>query len=110
MTEAELQAEVTALCDHLGLNWHHCPFARRCDGTPGFPDLVIAGPLGVIFRELKSQDGQTSAGQDLWGWMLSGRHQQSVQGSGACAVSLYAIWRPADWRSGLIRSQLEALR
>jgi len=98
VTEAELLAEVTALCDRLGLLWHHDPDSRRTEGSAGFPDLVIAGPRGVLFRELKSAAGDTSAEQDLWGWTLTCLHHH-----------LWRIWRPADWRLGAIRTELAAL-
>ena len=96
MTEGELQHEVVKLASDLGLLVHHCPDARRCYGQ-GLPDLIIAGPGGVIFRELKSDDGETTAQQDLWGWTLS-------RGGAS-----WAVWRPADWCSGAISSMLEKL-
>ena len=70
MTEAELVIEVIKMCAQLGLLWHHCHEARTCLGPRGLPDLIITGPHGLIFAEIKSEDGETSPGQDLWIWTL----------------------------------------
>ena len=109
MTETELQAEVERMCAARGLLYHHCARAVRCVGTPGLPDLIIAGEHGVIFAELKSEDGETSAVQDNWLWTL----QQTVGllASEYCAGYLSAeVWRPCDAASGYIATQLEAIR
>lgn len=98
MTEAELQHRIQAECTRRGLLWHHCPGATWCRGPRGFPDLVIAGPGGVIFAELKTEDGDTSAGQELWIWTLTV--------AGVVAVVL----RPADLDSGRITRLLEAIK
>lgn len=95
MTEAQLQAAVLELCKLRGLLAYHVHDSRR--SAAGFPDLVIAGPGGVIFRELKSEAGETSAEQDLWGWVL-------CRGGAS-----WQIWRPADWYSGAISYVLEQL-
>lgn len=101
MTEAELQAEVIAECERFGLLWHHCPFGRRCDGSPGLPDLIIAGERGVIFRELKTEAGQTSADQDRWAWDLTRPEGGFFR---------WGIWRPSDLESGRIKDELGCLR
>lgn len=109
MTEADLLAEVTALCDRLGLLWHHDPDPHRfglrrirewfrARGRPGFPDLVIAGPGGYLFAELKSDDGDTSAEQDMWAFYLT-RDE----------ANRWTLWRPADCTSGRIRNELHRL-
>jgi hypothetical protein len=99
VTEKELQRRVEAQCSRRGLLWHHCRDPRlSCRGSRGFPDLVIAGPGGVIFTELKADDGDTSAGQDAWIWTLTA--------SGAIAV----VMRPADLATGRITERLEEIR
>lgn len=98
MTEAELAAEVTAAATSMGLLWHRCADSRRCRGSRGFPDLVIAGPAGILLAELKNDHDVTSADQDLWAWMLAGS-----------AIWAYRLWRPADWRSGRIRAELAGI-
>lgn len=103
MTETELQREVQALCDELGLLWHHCRDSRACDGPRGLPDLIVAGPRGVLFAELKSEDGDRSADQDLWGWTLTRAAE------GESRRMNYRLWRPAHLASGLIATELRRI-
>jgi hypothetical protein len=102
VTEGQLVAEILALVDRAGLLAHHCHDSRHCSGPAGFPDLVIAGPGGVIFREVKSEHGETSSSQDMWGYRL-------LYAAPPFLPPLYAIWRPADLESGLIRGELNTL-
>ena len=104
--ERALQRAVERLCDELGLLWHHCGRPVTCSGRDGLPDLIAAGPGGLVIPELKSQDGITTAGQDLWGWTLT--RAWSRMGA-ASHPSGWAVWRPDDLESGLIRSQLERI-
>lgn len=108
MTETELLHDVTRLAAAKGLLVHHCTDSRRCDGHRGFPDLVIAGPKGLIFAELKAAGGETSADQDLWLWML---HEIDNRCSCECErrCSLDAVWCPADLESGRIEQALALL-
>ena len=64
MTESEFQKQVTDLCDWLRLKWHHETDSRR--SKAGFPDLVICGPGGVIFAELKTKAGRLRPEQQEW--------------------------------------------
>lgn len=89
--EREFCQLIAAAAMGMGLLVHWCPDSRRCVGRRGFPDLVIAGPRGLLFREVKMEDGDTSPDQDLWAWTL-GRW--------------WGIWRPSDWDSGTIGKQL----
>lgn len=95
MTEKQLLESVLNACMWLKLLAYHVRDSRG--SAAGFPDLVIAGPRGVIFRELKSADGETTAEQDLWMWTL-------CKSGADCQV-----WRPADWYSGAVRARLEQL-
>lgn len=63
----------------------------------GWVDWVIQGRSGTLFRELKSEAGQLTPDQRIVGSRLS-RH--------GCD---WAIWRPRDLASGLIRAQLEMI-
>jgi hypothetical protein len=102
VTERQLQADVEGQLMQLedrGVVWHHCPDPRRCHGPRGLPDLVIAGPGGLVLAELKSADGELSAEQQAWQWALQ-------RGRG---VTSHRLWRPADLSSGRIRSQLALL-
>lgn len=93
MTEAQWQRRITDLCDLLGLMWHHETDSRR--SKKGFPDLVIAGPNGVIFAELKSNTGKVSDAQQAW-------VRQINTGGGEAWV-----WRPTHW--DLVMRRLYAL-
>ena len=57
--------------------------AWRTDGK-GFPDLVLAHQTrGVLFAELKTDDGKMSAGQLVWRAALVNNAE-------------YHLWRPQD--------------
>lgn len=93
MTEAEFQQRITDLCDTLGLTWTHFrpaveksgKWATPLSGRKGWPDLVIAGPGGVLFVELKTDNGRLSADQQHWLDMLH---------DGGCECH---VWRPKKW-------------
>lgn len=97
MTETELQYQVAELCAELGLHHHHGSDSRKDLAVPGFPDSVIVG-AEILFRELKSCDGVLEPAQRRWGSRITR------------AGGNWAVWRPADWHSGVIRHQLEAIR
>lgn len=82
LTEEQFQRQVTDLCDLLGLKWHHETDSRR--SKAGFPDLVIAGPYGVVFAELKTEKGRVSKGQQEW-----------IDALDASQQSVY-VWRPSQ--------------
>lgn len=82
MTEAVLLANVVEACRWLGLHCYHTHDSRR--SVPGFPDLVIAGPGGVLFRELKAAS-RLSRQQSDWITAL------------ARAGADVTVWRPEHW-------------
>lgn len=94
MTEAELQAEITKMCDERGLVWIHAPDARRV--RKGWVDLIILGK-GALFVELKSTDGRRSM------------KQIEMAESLLLAGLPYRLWRPADLGSGVIENELNEL-
>lgn len=96
MSEAELQQCVADACSRLGLLHYHSHDSRRSE--PGFPDSVIIGPGGILFRELKSRDGTLRPEQRRWGSRIT-------QAGGD-----WSTWRPRDWEDGTILRQLQALR
>lgn len=105
MTEKDFQTAVIDLCRILRLRVAHFRPARTGKGwvTPvqadgaGFPDLVVVGPNGVAFRELKSQSGrQTDLQRD---WMTD------LSKAGADAD----LWRPNALKDGTIVQALERL-
>jgi hypothetical protein len=94
-SERDFQRAVIDLIRWLGLHYFHDNDSRR--NRAGFPDLVVAGQGGFIFRELKSETGRLRPEQLDW---LS----RLTQG-GADA----AIWRPSDMASGRIKEELTAI-
>ncbi len=71
--------------------WHHCRDSRHCDGPPGLPDLLFAGPGGLMMPELKASTLGRSPGQTSWKWTLR-------------AAGVYApLWTQRDFPSGVER-------
>lgn len=99
MSEAELQKAILELTRWLGLLAFHSGDSRR-DSCAGFPDLVISGSRGVIWREIKTEKGRLRPEQMDWISRLT---------QGGADV---AIWRPSDLQpeGGRIRAELEAIR
>lgn len=95
MTERQLQQSVTDLCRVFHLLCYHTRDSRG--SAAGFPDLVITGPRGIIFAELKTAHGKTTIEQRCW--------EAGIREAGGS----YALWRPAHWHSGEIREALAAL-
>lgn len=95
MTEAQLQQAITDLCRYLALYVYHTHDSRR--SARGFPDLVIAGPGGIAYRELKSDTGALTVDQRAWGRVL------------ADAGGNWSVWRPGEWHSGRVPRELFAL-
>lgn len=106
ISEDELLTTVLGMATTFGVLTAHFRPAKTSAGwrTPvsgdgkGFPDCVLVGPGGVLFRELKSGDGRLSPEQTVW---LS-----ALAGAGADA----GVWRPADLREGRIEAQIRAIR
>lgn len=101
-TEARFTRQVLTMAQHLKLLTHFCADARKCAGRRGFPDLIIVGKYGIVFAELKTDEGETSLEQDLWLWTLDAA-------CGRSAVVSVALWRPCDLRNGVIEGALRAL-
>lgn len=106
MSEKELLSSVLDLCSRLRLRAAHFPPLLTPDGrwitsgqgdAKGFPDLVIVGPGGVLFAELKTDTGRVEPAQRMWLDALA---------AGAARVR---VWRVRDWRSGAIARDLQAL-
>lgn len=94
-SEKGFQNIVVAMAKRRGLLVYHTHDSRR--SQPGFPDLVIVGPGGLIFRELKSPTGKATFDQMQW--------LQTLAATGADA----GLWRPANLRDGLIEKTLARL-
>ena len=95
MTEVELEEQVRDACKKLGVLRIHIYHARGT--TPGVPDDILIGPRGVLWRELKTMTGHVSPAQRAMGEALLAAGQD------------WALWRPVDWFSGRIKSELTAI-
>jgi len=62
---------------------YHTHDSRRSE--PGYPDVTVCGPRGVLFRELKAERGRLSPDQRVW--------LERLREAGGDA----AVWRPVDW-------------
>lgn len=82
MTERELQEHVRQLCADLGL-FHYHPHNSR-HSTAGWPDSVIIGKTGILYRELKTERGSLSPEQRHVGELITR------------AGGNWRVWRPRD--------------
>lgn len=101
----DLVGKVLEAARALGLLAHHCRDGRYCHGR-GLPDLVIVGRNGIIFREVKTGNAETTAEQDLWGWTIL---QSWTRGTYQGPVVLWSVWSEADWQDGTVGGELVAL-
>jgi hypothetical protein len=96
VTEAEfLDTVIDLILDRPTLLWFHDWDSRR--NPKGFPDLVIAGPGGVLWRELKVPGNSLSSEQTKWKWTLK------------AAGADWGAWYPVDLSSGLVGASLDFL-
>lgn len=90
-----LEANLRELLADFGLFGYH---PRNSIGSAkGWPDWVILGPRGALFRELKSARGILSPDQRRVGALITR------------AGLDWAVWRPADLTNGTIARQLAQL-
>lgn len=105
MTENDLLTAVLELCQLYGVRAAHFRPARTANGwrTPvagdgkGFPDLVLVGPRGVLYRELKADGGRLRPEQEVWLAALR-RAQQDA-----------AVWYAHDLKDGLLQVEIRWL-
>ena len=96
MTESQLQASILDLARTHRLLAFHVRDSRKSIGV-GFPDLVLAGVGGVLFRELKNETLQPTPEQMTW--------LGTLEAGGADT----ALWRPEHWYSGEVAANLARL-
>ena len=101
-SEAKFCLDVMALAQRMNLLAHWCPDSRKCYGDKGFPDLVIAGPRGLIFAECKMPSADTTAEQDRWIWTIG-------EAGGRGRDSIVRIWFPSHLENGTIERELQEL-
>lgn len=93
--EEQTQSAICNLCDYLHLKWFHNPDSRRVN--PGLPDLIIIGPRGVIYVELKSRTGELRKAQEETIVLLR-QSQQRV-----------FVWRHTDLFDGTVLRELSRI-
>jgi hypothetical protein len=89
ISEHDFQDQVFEIAKLRGWHIAHFRHARTnagwrtpMSGHPGFPDLVLARNGTVLIRELKTQHGRLSPGQQSWAQHLG---------------ESYETWRPSDF-------------
>lgn len=98
MTEAELDESCRTMARLLRVRCYSVRNSRAGVATStGFPDLVLCGPGGVLFRELKRQAATLRPEQAEWGETLTAAGQS------------WKVWRPSDWIGGTIERELRQL-
>lgn len=90
-----LEAHLRRYLADLGL-WGYHP-RQSIGSAKGWPDWVILGGRGALFRELKSESGRLSPDQGQVGARLT------------LAGLDWDVWRPKDLYSGVILRQLQAI-
>lgn len=107
MTEEQLLRSVLDTARLLGVTTAHFRPALSQSGRwhtavagdgKGFPDLVLVGPGGILYRELKTDVGRLKPEQVVW--------IRTLKAGGADAD----VWREADMHSGRIERELRAIR
>lgn len=97
MSERQLEDAVRGIIRDLGLKGFHVWQQHAMRAERGFPDWVIAGPAGHMFRELKAEREKPAPRQEEWLAVLAY--------GGADA----GVWRPSQLLDGTIARELAAL-
>jgi hypothetical protein len=95
MSEAELLETVRLFGRQLALLVYHTHDSRRSEA--GFPDCIIVGRRGVLWRELKKESGRVTGAQQTWINRLTTAGQD------------VGVWRPSDLVAGRVLMELRAL-
>lgn len=97
MNHDQLLGDVGDLADELGVFWLHLPARFYGRGSwKGFPDLLLLGPRGLLFAEIKT-GGALEPAQRAWRDRLTSAGAQ------------WRLWQPADFLTGKIRAELERI-
>lgn len=70
MTHGEVVAEILGRAAQRGVLGHYCPDSRRCEGDRGLPDVLLVGPFGAAWVEVKTGAAQLKPAQTTWKHML----------------------------------------
>lgn len=94
-TEEQLQRAIIDLARYLGLEAYHTYDSRRSER--GFPDLVLVGPRGIVFAELKTMIGSMRPDQTRW--------RNAIVAAGG----EFHVWRPVQWSDGTVENVLRGI-
>lgn len=95
MTHAQLDQNVAGLARWLRLYAYH---TRNSTGSArGFPDWVLIGPGGILYRENKVPPDTLKPDQRAYGKALT------------AAGANWGVWRPEDWHTDRIRREMDAI-
>lgn len=83
MLEAEFQSRIVECATLHRVETFHVNLSIRSE--PGWPDLVLVGANGALFRELKKQDGKVTPAQTFWLGILEDAGLDT------------GVWRPDQW-------------
>jgi hypothetical protein len=103
---AEIVDEVMGRAGALGLLAHYCADGRRCRGRRGLPDLIVCGPYGLAWIEVKAGRDELEPDQTTWMHMLWAGGQVAVVirerhlGDGTLDEVLDSLSRPARQDAG----------
>jgi hypothetical protein len=92
MTEAQLEDHVRTLCADLGILRFHVQHSRGM--AAGWPDDVLIGARGILYRELKAEHGRLTPEQRATG--------EAIRRAGGN----WRAWRPSDLVSRRIADEL----
>jgi hypothetical protein len=84
VTEKQFLQQIIDLARYSGWLAYHVHDSRRSE--PGFPDLVLARGLHLMFWEVKREVGRLSPEQTRWLNRLGGTHFTRAE-----------VVRPSDW-------------
>lgn len=76
MTHDEIVVEIQSRARRRGILSHYCPDSRRCDGDRGIPDLVLIGPHGAAWLEVKAPHDRIKPDQTTWKHTLRAAGQE----------------------------------
>lgn len=97
LTEADYLAEVYSLCEKAPCLYHHCGVSYRCAGHRGFPDLIIIGYRGVLFREVKTVNDRPTPDQTAMMWLLKAAGMDAE------------VWTESDLASGKVAREIAGI-
>lgn len=97
LRESDYLAQVYGLCEKAPCSYHHCGVPYRCTGHNGFPDLMIIGSHGVLFREVKTVNDRPSPDQTAMLWLLKAAGQDA------------GIWTETDLTSGIVAREIAGI-